>query len=164
MSTRAILGKVIEAKLASQIVQEPQFEAIHPFRDGNGRVGRLLIPLMLCAHERLTEPLLYMSAYFDRNRDAYVNLLLRVRTHGAWREWIALFLQGVSECAQDGLRLADGLLALIWPTQRSAMGVRPDDAATCNARRYRVESVVFFLASSMAFHSGGFTPSRWRVK
>jgi Fic family protein len=89
-----------------------QFEAIHPFRDGNGRVGRLLIPLMLCAHQRLTEPLLYMSAYFDRNRQQYVDLLLRVSTHGAWREWVAFFVRGVSECAQDGLRLADGLLAL----------------------------------------------------
>lgn len=89
-----------------------QFEAIHPFRDGNGRVGRLLIPLMLCAHERLTEPLLYMSAYFDRNREQYVDRLLRVSTHGAWREWVVFFVQGVKECAQDGLRLADGLLAL----------------------------------------------------
>jgi Fic family protein len=89
-----------------------QFEAIHPFRDGNGRVGRLLIPLMLCAHQRLTDPLLYMSAYFDRNRQQYVDLLLRVSTHGAWREWVAFFVQGVNECAQDGLRLADGLLAL----------------------------------------------------
>jgi Fic family protein len=89
-----------------------QFEAIHPFRDGNGRVGRLLIPLMLCAHERLSDPLLYMSAFFDRHRDEYMDLLLRVSTRGAWREWIAFFLQGVAECARDGQQLTDGLLAL----------------------------------------------------
>lgn len=93
-------------------VSHYQFEAIHPFRDGNGRVGRLLIPLMLCARERLTEPLLYMSAYFERHRDTYLDLLLRVSTHGGWHEWIAFFLQGVNECAREGLRLADGLLAL----------------------------------------------------
>ncbi len=89
-----------------------QFEAIHPLRDGNGRVGRLLIPLMLCAHERLSDPLLYMSAFFDRHRDEYMDLLLRVSTQGAWREWIAFFLRGVAECARDGQQLTDGLLAL----------------------------------------------------
>ncbi|MGE0445575.1 MAG: Fic family protein [Vicinamibacterales bacterium] len=89
-----------------------QFEAIHPFRDGNGRVGRLLIPLLLCAHQRLSDPLLYMSAYFDRHRERYMDLLLRVSTHGAWREWVGFFLQGVAECALDGQRLTDGLLAL----------------------------------------------------
>jgi Fic family protein len=89
-----------------------QFEAIHPFRDGNGRVGRLLIPLLLCAHERLVDPLLYMSAFFDRHRDEYMDRLLRVSTQGAWREWIAFFLRGVAECALEGQRLTDSLLAL----------------------------------------------------
>lgn len=93
-------------------VSHYQFEAIHPFRDGNGRVGRLLIPLLLCAHQRLTDPLLFMSAYFERHRDEYVHLLLRVSTRGAWHEWIAFFLRGVAECAQEGQRLTDDLLAL----------------------------------------------------
>lgn len=89
-----------------------QFEAIHPFRDGNGRVGRLLIPLFLCAHERLSDPLLYMSAFFERHREEYVDLLLRVSTRGAWENWVAFFLSGVAECARDGQTLTDGLLAL----------------------------------------------------
>ena len=89
-----------------------QFEAIHPFRDGNGRVGRLLIPLLLCAHERLSAPLLYMSAFFERHRQEYVDLLLRVSTRGAWEDWIAFFLRGVAECASEGQTLTDGLLAL----------------------------------------------------
>ena len=89
-----------------------QFEAIHPFRDGNGRVGRLLIPLLLCAHQRLTDPLLFMSAYFERHQEEYVDLLLRVSTRGAWQEWIAFFLRGVAECAQEGQKLTDDLLAL----------------------------------------------------
>jgi Fic family protein len=89
-----------------------QFEAIHPFRDGNGRVGRLLIPLLLCAHDRLSDPLLYMSAFFERYRRQYMDLLLRVSTHGAWEQWIAFFLRGVAECAREGQQLTDGLLAL----------------------------------------------------
>lgn len=93
-------------------VSHYQFEAIHPFRDGNGRVGRLLIPLLLCAHDRLTDPLLFMSAYFERRRDEYMDLLLRVSTHGVWREWIAFFLRGVADCTHESQKLTDGLLAL----------------------------------------------------
>lgn len=89
-----------------------QFEAIHPFRDGNGRVGRLLIPLLLCEHQRLTDPILYMSAFFERHRDEYVNLLLRVSTRGAWEDWVGFFLRGVAECAREGQKLTDDLLAL----------------------------------------------------
>jgi Fic family protein len=89
-----------------------QFEAIHPFRDGNGRVGRLLIPLLLCAHDRLSDPLLYMSAFFDRHREEYVDLLLRVSTRGAWEDWIVFFARGVAECAREGQTLTDGLLEL----------------------------------------------------
>jgi Fic family protein len=89
-----------------------QFEAIHPFRDGNGRVGRLLIPLLLCANERLSDPLLYMSAFFERHRDEYVDLLLRVSTSGSWEDWISFFLRGVAECAREGQTLTDGLLEL----------------------------------------------------
>lgn len=89
-----------------------QFEAIHPFRDGNGRLGRLLIPLLLCERGRLSAPLLYMSAYFERHRQAYVDRLLRVSTHGDWEAWIAFFLQGVAECARDGQALTADLLVL----------------------------------------------------
>lgn len=89
-----------------------QFEAIHPFRDGNGRMGRLLIPLLLCERDRLTSPLLYMSAYFEKYRDAYVDGLLRVSTHGSWDEWITFFLTGVITCARESLTLAEELLAL----------------------------------------------------
>jgi Fic family protein len=89
-----------------------QFEAIHPFRDGNGRVGRLLIPLLLCEREQLPDPLLYMSAYFERRRDEYMDRLLAVSTAGAWEPWIAFFLTGVVECARESLRFTDELLAL----------------------------------------------------
>jgi Fic family protein len=89
-----------------------QFETIHPFRDGNGRVGRLLIPLLLISHGRLREPLLYMSAYLERNRDAYYDLMLRVSQAGAWQQWIDFFLRGVAESARESVDLAGTLLGL----------------------------------------------------
>jgi Fic family protein len=74
-----------------------QFEAIHPFLDGNGRVGRLLITLFLTERGRLTQPLLYLSAYIEAHRGDYYDALLRVRTDGDWRAWLMFFLTGVRE-------------------------------------------------------------------
>jgi Fic family protein len=78
-----------------------QFEAIYPFRDGNGRIGRLLIVLLLCAREVLDKPLLYLSAYFERNREEYYDRLLRVSTHGEWAGWFLFFLRGIVEQSRD---------------------------------------------------------------
>ncbi len=89
-----------------------QFEAIHPFGDGNGRVGRLLIPLFLRDRGLLPQPLLYLSAYFERSRSEYYDKLLRVSTHGDWDGWIRYFLVGVSVQAREAVDLADRLLAL----------------------------------------------------
>jgi len=80
-----------------------QFEAIHPFLDGNGRIGRLIITLFLCSRGILSEPLLYLSSYFERYRDDYYRNLLAVSTHGAWNEWITYFLTGVRDTAKDAL-------------------------------------------------------------
>lgn len=80
-----------------------QFEAIHPFLDGNERIGRLLITLFLCARGLLSQPLLYLSAYFEHHRDAYYRHLLAVSTQGAWRDWLAYFLVGVRDTARDAL-------------------------------------------------------------
>lgn len=80
-----------------------QFEAIHPFLDGNGRIGRLLITLYLCARGILSEPLLYLSAYFERTRDDYYRHLLAVSTRGKWKEWVEYFLTGVSQTAREAL-------------------------------------------------------------
>jgi Fic family protein len=76
-----------------------QFEAIHPFRDGNGRLGRLLVPLFLIERGRLPQPLLYLSGYLESNRRQYYDLLQAVRTDGAWREWILFFLDAVRRCS-----------------------------------------------------------------
>lgn len=89
-----------------------QFEAIHPFGDGNGRVGRLLIPLFLNERGLLPQPLLYLSAYFERTRSDYYGRLMRVSTHGDWNGWVSYFLEGVKAQSQEATELADRLLAL----------------------------------------------------
>lgn len=76
-----------------------QFETIHPFLDGNGRVGRLLVAFFLIERKRLSQPLLYLSAFIDAHKNDYYDLLQRVRTHGDWIPWIRFFLQGVTETA-----------------------------------------------------------------
>jgi len=83
-----------------------QFEAIHPFLDGNGRIGRLLITLLLCAWELLPEPLLYLSAYFEAHRQTYYDLLLAVSQQGAWEDWLSFFLRGIATQARDAVACA----------------------------------------------------------
>jgi Fic family protein len=88
------------------------FEAIHPFLDGNGRVGRLLIAFMLQVENVLDQPLLYLSAYFERHRREYYRRLVEVTMKGAWLEWIDFFLRGVTEQANDAVRRTRELLDL----------------------------------------------------
>lgn len=80
-----------------------QFEAIHPYMDGNGRLGRLLVVLFLCAQDVLRAPLLYLSAYFERRRREYYDGLLNVSVTGDWTPWLRYFLTGVAEQARDTL-------------------------------------------------------------
>lgn len=89
-----------------------QFEVIHPFLDGNGRIGRLLITLLLCLEGILPQPLLYLSAYFEKNREEYYRLLLAVSQTGAWSEWIIYFLRGVKEQSRDALKRSNRLILL----------------------------------------------------
>jgi Fic family protein len=89
-----------------------QFETIHPFLDGNGRVGRLLITFLLCEGGVLLKPVLYLSYYFKRHRQTYYELLQRVRDHGVWEEWLEFFLQGVAEVSAEATETARNILAL----------------------------------------------------
>lgn len=97
-----------------------QFETIHPFRDGNGRVGRSLIALLLCERGLLPQPLLYLSAYFERHRDAYRDLLLGVSQRGEWTAWLDFFLRGVTEQSHDALARLRRLLTL-WDEYRRTL-------------------------------------------
>jgi Fic family protein len=103
-----------------------QFETIHPFLDGNGRIGRLLITLLLCDYGMLGEPLLYLSLYFKEHRDEYYRLLDQARIDGDWEAWLGYFLEGVAETAEGAVATATGLSQLIGDDRRrlSASGRR----------------------------------------
>lgn len=104
---RASYPHMIEVAMAHY-----QFECIHPFSDGNGRLGRLLVTIWPCKHEMLSRPLLYTSAFFAKHRQEYYDLLLRVSADGDWESWVRFFLRAVAEQAGDGLRRARHLGAL----------------------------------------------------
>jgi Fic family protein len=97
-----------------------QFEAIHPFLDGNGRIGRLLVTMLLCTEGLLPLPLLYLSAYFERHRDEYYSNLLDVSLRGSWNKWIGFFLRAVAVQSRDAIQRSDTLLGL-WRAYRDKM-------------------------------------------
>ena len=98
--------------LLKAAIAHVQFETIHPFLDGNGRLGRLLITLSLCSDSVLQEPSLYLSLYFKRHRETYYDLLQRVRTEGAWEAWLDFFLDGVRETGGQAHATARALVRL----------------------------------------------------
>ncbi len=89
-----------------------QFETVHPFLDGNGRIGRLLITFLFCRAGLLRQPLLYLSLYFKKNRDEYYELLDRVRREGDWEAWLMFFLEGVRQTADGAVATARRLETL----------------------------------------------------
>jgi len=94
-----------------------QFELLHPFKDGNGRIGRLLIPLLLYSKERLTSPMFYLSAYLESHRDEYYARLRAISQHGDWTGWCAFFLQAVIEQAQQNGRTLREIMDLYEATK-----------------------------------------------
>jgi Fic family protein len=90
-----------------------QFETIHPFLDGNGRIGRLLIALLLCTGGILKEPLIYPSLYFKLHRDEYYERLDKVRTEGDWESWMTFYVKAISTTANDAVLTIRDLSALI---------------------------------------------------
>jgi Fic family protein len=86
-----------------------QFETIHPFPDGNGRIGRLIIPLMLCERKAMSQPLLYLSSFFERNYDKYIDTMFDVSRSGAWEAWILFFLEGVEVTAKNAIKKSHAL-------------------------------------------------------
>ncbi|HEX9800269.1 MAG TPA: Fic family protein [Thermoanaerobaculia bacterium] len=110
---RVALPLLVKAGLA-----HVQFETIHPFLDGNGRVGRLLITFQLCQAMVLQEPLLYLSLYFKQHRNEYYRLLDRVRTEGDWEAWLEFFLDGVRQTADGAVATARRLVELFEMDRR----------------------------------------------
>jgi Fic family protein len=100
-----------------------QFETIHPFLDGNGRLGRLLVTLVLCAARVLEEPLLYLSLYLKRNRARYYALLQDVRAEGDWEAWLTFFFEGVRETADQAAATARKLAALFRADRERLRGL-----------------------------------------
>lgn len=110
--------------------------AIHPFADGNGRVGRMLITLMLIDNGTLPQPLLYMSPYLERHKDRYIDLMYAVSQRGAWEDWIAFFLEAVTASASETISVVERLQDLqreyrerFQTARRSALMLRIVDLA-----------------------------------
>ena len=109
--------------LVKAALAHAQFEAIHPFLDGNGRIGRLLITFLLCAEGALSDPILYLSVYFRRHRQVYYELLQRIRTHGEWEEWLRFFAQGVLEVSREAVDVARRTIELFRSDERRLGGL-----------------------------------------
>lgn len=101
-----------------------QFETIHPYLDGNGRIGRLLIALLLEHWSLLSSPLLYLSVFFKRHRSEYYRLLNEVRASGDWESWVAFFLEGVSTTAAEAATTARELFALVGRDRGRVLAAR----------------------------------------
>ena len=111
-----------------------QFETIHPFLDGNGRVGRLLISFLLCYRQVLSQPLLYLSAYLKTNRTEYYDRLMAIRNDGAWEGWIKFFLRGVCEVSRAATTTARSII-LLRETHRAGMTQKFSAATTVSAMK-----------------------------
>ncbi|MFA4937788.1 Fic family protein [Brevundimonas sp.] len=129
-----------------------QFETIHPFVDGNGRLGRLLITFLLCERQVLSKPVLYVSLVLKRRRDEYYRRLQAVRDQGEWENWLVFFLECVSEAALDAARLAKRILSL-REAHRDAvvneLGARAGKAIRLLERLYRDPYIEVNDAASM---------------
>jgi Fic family protein len=115
---REAMPALIKAALA-----HVQFETIHPFNDGNGRVGRLLIALILCTEGVLREPSLYLSLYFKTRRQQYYSQLDAVRRTGDWEDWLMFFLEGVESTSQQAVDTAQHILALFETDREKVRGL-----------------------------------------
>jgi Fic family protein len=114
---------IVVPHLVRVAISHYQFETIHPFLDGNGRIGRLLIPLYLASHGLLAKPSLYLSDFFERNRASYYDALMRVRTGNDLIHWVRFFLNGVAQTATKGRDVFRQVLALRTEVEQAAMGM-----------------------------------------
>lgn len=125
------LPTLIKAALAHH-----QFETIHPFLDGNGRIGRLLITFILCVEGILRKPMLYLSLYFKTHRQAYYDHLQLVRETGDWEEWIQFFLKGVIEAANQAIETAQKILKLFAEDRKEIESMEKSSAYIFRLHNY----------------------------
>lgn len=134
---RAHMPALIDAGLVHY-----QFETIHPFADGNGRVGRMLITLQLFERGFLRQPILYLSPVLERRKDEYIDLMYDVSRSGNWTEWIVFFLEVVSESCRTAIKTADALLSLQQDYRTRASGAgRSSNLLTIIDHLFRVQVV-----------------------
>lgn len=124
--------------LVKAALAHAQFETIHPFLDGNGRVGRLLITLLLMDQGVLARPLLYLSLYLKENRDEYYARLQSVRTEGAWEDWLRFFLIGIHDVAE---RTASATRAIVEMVERDRQRIHEFGRGAATALRVHDHAV-----------------------
>jgi len=125
-----------------------QFETIHPFLDGNGRLGRLLITFLLCTAGVLREPILYLSLYFKANRRKYYELLDRVRTAGEWETWVEFFLTGIRDTSNQAAATARQILALFEADRRKIEGLGRPAASVARVHQYMERSPIVTIPAT----------------
>jgi len=133
--------------LVKAALAHAQFETIHPFLDGNGRIGRLLVTLLLCSekHRVLSRPLLYLSLYLKRNREEYYTRLQRVRTHGEWEEWLSFFLDGVIEVSRSATEATQRIVSLVGSDRQKVLTLGRAAGSASRLYDLAVGDVVFTI-------------------
>lgn len=129
-------------RLARAAMIHYQFEAIHPFLDGNGRIGRLMVSLLLCEWGLLPQPLLNLSAYFEFHRQEYYDRLLAISQRGEWAEWLAFFLHGVRTQSED---------SLVRVKRLQGLRAKYQDITTAQRNAARMEQVLDFIFTQPMF-------------
>ena len=127
-----------------------QFETIHPFLDGNGRIGRLLITLLVEHWNLLSSPLLYLSLGFKRHRQEYYRQLDTVRTGGDWEGWVSFFLECVRESADDGVSTAQRLFALVGADRRGLSDLKSVTVSAIRLFELLPQNPMITLSKAMA--------------
>lgn len=125
-----------------------QFETIHPFLDGNGRLGRLLITFLLCAGRALHEPILYLSLFFKTHRQVYYDLLTSVRTTGNWEAWLEFFLTGVKEMSDQAVNAARRIIGLLEADRKKIEGLGRPAASVLRVHQYAQTHPIISIASA----------------
>lgn len=141
--------------LTKAALAHAQFETIHPFLDGNGRVGRLLITLLLCSEQVLSQPLLYLSLYLKRNRTEYYDHLQAIRYHGRWEEWLEFFLEGVIEVADGATETTRRIVAMIERDRAKLQTLGRAAASALSLHEYAIRHVL--LRAPVAANALGVT-------